>query len=354
MKNINKSIWVCCWIFLAMYSPAISQNITAPPWENDPKAFLQNLAVTASKEQIIVQDQIKTTEKNIREINAKLSQTKVASEKALLITNQKSLKKQLSEYQESLKSKIKISQKYKSLLTQSSDQIKDYLFRAFPGEINIQSAKQNTVTPALSNSNAIQDPKLKNETPTPSVSNPSLAAASAPINYKTWIGGGLVNQECKFQINDDATHTRSVVEELLFTYTPDEIKKALRGLSYLKCSAFVGKEPGYTFIQLNIEIASERALQHYGNLDKSFMIAKLINGKEVRLINSRFDSGKSDPVKKMTSISGMFYIDKNDEKTLMSSELDTIRFHYSSGYEDYIIYNVDFFTRQLSCLNSIK
>lgn len=339
---------------MAFHTQATCQNTTPPLWENDPRAFLQNLAVAASKEQIVVQEQIKGTEKSIREINGKISQTNDAREKAQLIDNQKSLKNQLSGFQETLKSKIKISQKYKSLLSQSPDQIKAYLQKTFPAEKSLLSVPHDSIPSVPVTAIASQNVQPEKGTTAPSEPSPSSMATNAAFDYKSWIGTDLVNKECKFQKNDEVSHTRSVEEEILFTYTPEEIKKALRGLSYIKGSAFVGKEPGYTFIQLNIEIASDRALQHYGNLDKSFMIAKLINGKEVRLINSRFDSGKSDPIRKMTSLSGMFYINKNDEKTLMSSELDTIRFHYTSGYEDYVIYNVDFFTRQLACLNSIK
>ena len=53
-------------------------------------------------------------------------------------------------------------------------------------------------------------------------------------------------------------------------------------------------------------------------------------------------------------MSGMYYIDKNTEKVLATSELDTMRLNFTSGYEDYVIYNVDFFTRQLACLNAVK
>ena len=50
----------------------------------------------------------------------------------------------------------------------------------------------------------------------------------------------------------------------------------------------------------------------------------------------------------------MYYINKDDEKLLLSSELDKIKLNFVSGYEDYIIYNVDFFTRQLICINGVK
>lgn len=51
---------------MAFHTQATCQNTTPPLWENDPRAFLQNLAVAASKEQIVVQEQIKGTEKSIR------------------------------------------------------------------------------------------------------------------------------------------------------------------------------------------------------------------------------------------------------------------------------------------------
>jgi hypothetical protein len=103
-----------------------------------------------------------------------------------------------------------------------------------------------------------------------------------------------------------------------------------------------------------LNIASDQALKHYGNLEKSVMVVYFINGKELKLVNSRFDAGYVDQVRKYTSMTGVYYLEKPMVKMLMSSEVDKIRLNFASGYEDYVVYNIDFFTRQLTCINASK
>ena len=327
------------------------QNAYSHPWDNDPKAYLTNLATEASKQQVGVQEMLKVTEVTIKELKSKLDATNVRATQDKINKDLIIYKAKLNSLKSTLKDKIKISQSYKSLLTQSLDQIRTFLLKNFPSthpQASVSIAELNTIH---------SDSIIKIEEEKKAIHALSISEAipsTAVFKYDQWIGNRTMFQECKYQSFSDPSKYKGVAAELLFSYTPEEIKKALRGMSYSKGYAFVGKEPGYTYLQLNIEIASDLALQHYGNLNKSFMILKLINGKEIRLINSRFDLGKADILKKTTSISGMYYIDKNDEKALSTSELDSIKLQYATGYEDYVIYNVDFFTRQLACINILK
>ncbi|MEP7321005.1 MAG: hypothetical protein ABI761_03760 [Saprospiraceae bacterium] len=330
---------------------AKSQDTARHPWDIDPKSYVQNLATMASKEQILVQEEIKKSNIDIKELNARILNTSDTNLRKQLNDQLKTNKIDLSNHKINLKAKIEISKRYKSLVNQTPVQIKNYFNNEYLRTAKVvspySSPPLHSDPPVNTNS-----PKEIPNTNTSRAANSSLT--SSDFNFEKWISKEIVKNDCAFQPVHEPSKNTALEPELLFAYTPEEIKKALRGISYIKGYAFVGKEPGYTFLQLNIEIASDLALQHYGNLHKSFMNIKLINGKEIRLINSRFDTGKSDPIKKTTSLSGMYYLDKEDEKSLSSSELDSIRLNFVSGYEDYVIYNVDFFTRQLACINAVK
>jgi hypothetical protein len=327
------------------------QDTTSHPWDINPRSYVQNLATLASKEQILVQEQIKNSNNIIKDLNNKIRNTTDTNLRKKLTEDLKYNKNQLNNLKTNLKAKIGISKQYKELATQAPVRIKAYFDNEY-----LHAAKIALPAPSPS----LPADTLVNFNSSKEISSPTASKQIVPkpiasdFKFEKWISKDIVKYECAFQTSHDPAKNAALEPELLFAYTPEEIKKALRGLSYIKGYAFVGKEPGYTFLQLNIEIASDLALQHYGNLNKSFMNIKLINGREIRLINSRFDTGKSDPVKKTTSLSGMYYLNKEDEKSLSSSELDKIRLNFVSGYEDYMIYNVDFFTRQLACINTIK
>jgi hypothetical protein len=332
----------------------IGQESLVNPWDADPKTYVQNLAILASKEQIRVQDQIQYSNAQIKDLDSRISRTKDSNLKAQWTNDLKSKKLELTNLKNELKSKINNSKQYKLLLSQTPDQIRTYFNNQPILKNQNAQTNQKTIPSKPSDESVSIRPDLNQST----VSNPPKSAIPSPVGspilYEKWIGQHHVKSDCTFQSLPNSPRNSSLEPELLFTYTPEEVKKILKGVSYMKGYAFIGKEPGYTFLQLNLEIASDLALAHYGNLNKSFMIIKLINGKEIRLINNRFDTGKTDPVKKTTSLSGMYYINKDEEKLLLSSELDKIKLNFVSGYEDYIIYNVDFFTRQLICINAVK
>ncbi|MEO5583772.1 MAG: hypothetical protein ABIR66_13870 [Saprospiraceae bacterium] len=327
-----------------------SQDTASHPWDVDPKSYVQNLATLASKEQILVQEQIKNSNLLIKDLYTKLHNSKDTSLRKQLNITLKSNKIELSNLKTNLKAKIGISKQYKALVNQTPDQIKTYFNNEYllTDRIDLPVLPNPPPdTPMTKNSSK----EIPNTTTSRTISS---KPASSDFNFEKWISKDIIKNDCAYQTVRDPSKNAALEPELLFAYTPAEIKKALRGIMYIKGYAFVGKEPGYTFLQLNIEIASDLALQHYGNLNKSFMLIKLINGKEIRLINSRFDTGKTDLLKKTSSLSGMYYLNKDDEKSLSGSELDKIRLNFVTGYEDYAIYNIDFFTRQLACINAVK
>ncbi|MEP7269162.1 MAG: hypothetical protein ABI844_16195 [Saprospiraceae bacterium] len=340
--------------------------------EQNPREYVQYLATEASIKQIEVQEQIKVSKNIIKAKKAEQKNTKDESTLASLKEAINHEKVNLLIYQVKLKEKLKISKKYKDMLLLSDEMIVQNLkaeTAADTSKVEVKTrANENDKNPEPNeqqNEIKIVDTRDSDKVDTTNMTISEVESVSPEESNKKPKSKGIqlfkskkepeenVDLNCNFQVGSTANNT-TLEPEILFTYNPEELKKYLKGLVYSKGWAFIGKEPGYTYLQLTLEIASEQALSHYVNLNKSFITLNLINGREIRLINSRFDSGKIDKERKSTIIAGIYILDKSTEKALLTSEIDTMRLNFVSGFEDYTIYNVDFFTRQLACINTIK
>ena len=60
--------------------------------------------------------------------------------------------------------------------------------------------------------------------------------------------------------------------------------------------------------------------------------------------------GTLNPLKKSVVYKPQYLIGSNQAKELSKGEVDRIRLVWSSGYEDYEIYELDFFINQFRCL----
>lgn len=325
---------ICFLYFVFFFSKLYSQE----DWAVNPRKFVEKLAITASTAQIAVQDSIRQVSDIVHLKNQEYEKEKDPGKKNALKLELTDYNNSLAILKASLKEKINTSKRYKKLLSLE----KDALLKEIAKELG-----DPTVTKA---DGFVQNEKRENSI----ISSVTKYEKQEVSIIQPYIHEHL-SSDCVFQKNMNPESNKiALIPELLFTYTPEELKKHFKGNSYSTGYAFLYREPGYLLLQLTLEVASEQALDYYGNLGKSFLTIKLVNGKEVRLINSGYDQGKIDKYKKASVISGIFNIDKAAEKTLLSAELDTIKLSLVSGYEHYTIYNVDFFTRQLNCINSAK
>ena len=153
---------------------------------------------------------------------------------------------------------------------------------------------------------------------------------------------------------DEFSKKKMVVMEPaeFFTFTPEEIKSYLEDRDFISCNANLSTRPGLSFLTLKFTIASDNARKNFGVLEQgSLLRIMLLDGSTVNLYNGRFDAGKLDPYTGNTIYESNYIIDKEKEKLLSKKEIDKIRVVWSTGFEDYIIYNVDFFINQYDCLN---
>ncbi len=146
---------------------------------------------------------------------------------------------------------------------------------------------------------------------------------------------------------------RDVASQFFFSYTNDDLRAYYKERDFISCEAYLSSlTGGFKFLTLTLTIASETAQRSYGIIEKGSIIhIKLLNGNTVKMFNNKTDIGKVDPLDKSTTYVAQYIISSSDEKQLKKSEVDKVRMIWSTGYEDYEVYELDFFKNQFECLN---
>ena len=147
---------------------------------------------------------------------------------------------------------------------------------------------------------------------------------------------------------------RDVAAKQLFAYTSDRLKPYLKEKDFITCNANVTRmEGGLRFLFLEFIINSENAQREFGMLERSSqVIITMIDGSSITTKNTKTDAGKLDSFNKTVTYNGQYLISGEQAKWLTKEEVDKIRVVWSTGFEDYTIYDVDFFIDQFNCLNS--
>ncbi|MEL7121964.1 MAG: hypothetical protein AAFO07_21125, partial [Bacteroidota bacterium] len=147
-------------------------------------------------------------------------------------------------------------------------------------------------------------------------------------------------------------YRRDLKEEQLFTYTDDRLRVYMKDKEYLKCNAFMTSVGGYRFLSLRFSFAYPNAREAYGFIEKgSVLILKLLNGGFIKLQSGKMAKGKYDTQKELLTYEVNYEIGSNVINSLKNHEIDRIIVSWSSGYEEYEVYNLDFFANQLNCLD---
>lgn len=145
---------------------------------------------------------------------------------------------------------------------------------------------------------------------------------------------------------------REVKTEPFFSYSQKKMKPYFKTEDFLSCDANVAKIGKKHFLTLKIRIRSKDATKTYGSLpsDQNLVI-ELINGRKIYGRNINSDKGVIESYTGHTLYSGIFELRNDDIKDLKKQYLDNIAIIWSSGYEQYDIFNVDFIKKQLECLS---
>ena len=144
---------------------------------------------------------------------------------------------------------------------------------------------------------------------------------------------------------------RDMEQELLFTHTDERLRSYLKDKEYLRCEGFLSAMAGFRFLSLQFTFAYPNAREAYGFIEKgSVLIIKTLNEEFITLNAGRMDKGSYDTERELLTYHVHYTIDRGQLSTLRNSELDSIIMFWSSGYEEYEVFNLDFFIKQLKCL----
>ena len=174
------------------------------------------------------------------------------------------------------------------------------------------------------------------------------------------INTSIVGQNLPCEVINDGidlqtkTYRIELGPALLFNHTPPEVKNDLQEDNLMKCQAQIVKVEDKTSLHLNLSINSLKAKDIYGSIDKAGMMKiTLIDGKEIKLNCYAGSPGVQSQNKKGYIYPVGYELSNRDIKQLSKKEIDKIGIQWSSGYEEYLIYEIDFFMNQLACLNRV-
>lgn len=144
---------------------------------------------------------------------------------------------------------------------------------------------------------------------------------------------------------------RDVQKQLLFTHTDERLRMFLKDKEYLRCEGFFTSLGGYRFLTLQFSFAYPNAREAYGFIEKgSTLTIKQLDGNFINLRAGKMDRGSYDTETEILTYRVHYPIDRSQMNLLKDSEVDTILVFWSTGYEEYQVYQLDFFMNQITCL----
>lgn len=146
---------------------------------------------------------------------------------------------------------------------------------------------------------------------------------------------------------------KALKPDILFTHTDPDLKPFFRGKDLITCLGRVSKAGSYVQLTIEFQIASSHSQNNFGALEEGSLLRfKLMNDEYISLFNLKTNMGHIDPYTGYTIFSGQYALGKVEINKLSTLELDKMRVMWSTGFEDYDIYHVDFLINQLNCLMS--
>ncbi len=156
-----------------------------------------------------------------------------------------------------------------------------------------------------------------------------------------------------FEGKDEQTgqYRRDCQKELLFTHTDERLRAFLKDKEYLRCEGYFTSLAGYRYLTLQFTFAYPNAREAYGFIEEgSILTIKMLNGDFINLRAGRMDRGSYDTKREVLTYRVHYPIDRTQMNLLMQSEADLVRVFWSSGFEEYEVYQLDFFIHQIGCI----
>lgn len=162
------------------------------------------------------------------------------------------------------------------------------------------------------------------------------------------------NCEVAYEGVDSKTgnYRKDLTREFLFSHTDDRLRAFLKDKEYMRCEGNFSANGGYRYLMLEFTFAYPNAREAYGFIEKgSILTIMMLNGDYVNLRSGVMDRGSYDTETELLTYQVYYPIDRSQMNYLKSSEVDAIRVFWSSGFEEYEVFQLDFFSNQLKCID---
>lgn len=138
----------------------------------------------------------------------------------------------------------------------------------------------------------------------------------------------------------------------LFAHTDERLRLHLKGKEYLECKAYLSSiDGGFRILNLDFTFAYPNAREAYGFIEKGSILTILfLNGDFINLQAGVLAKGQYDMQTEELNYSVQYPVNPNQVVYLKKNELDRVRVYWSSGYEEYEVFELDFFMDQSKCL----
>ena len=178
--------------------------------------------------------------------------------------------------------------------------------------------------------------------------------ADLPMLYNTQVNPPKNNCRLAFNGTDPKTgrNHRDMPKRLLFTHTEDKLRLYLKEKEYLECNGFLSTvDGGFRFLTLEFNFAYPNAREAYGFIEKGSMLTILfLNGEFINLKSGVLANGQYDINTELLTYRVQYPIGQGQIQFLKKNDVDKIRVNWSSGFEEYDVYELDFFSDQIRCL----
>lgn len=164
------------------------------------------------------------------------------------------------------------------------------------------------------------------------------------------------NCEVVFKGKDETSRKKRITlaPQRLLTYTPEKMKNYFKLKDFMTISVAAEKHNGKYNFDIEARFASKDVMRSYGVILKTdFLRMQFVNGKRVFLkvldvTEPYLDRQGGETIYKVKCTLN----NEQDISVLETQYLDSFGIMWSTGFEDYMVYDVDFILRQLKCLRN--
>jgi hypothetical protein len=161
-----------------------------------------------------------------------------------------------------------------------------------------------------------------------------------------------------FKGRDEKTKKKLIIlnKEEIFTYTPEKMMNYFKLDNYLTTSIGLESLDDNLFLNVELRFNSKDIQKSYGSINKNdFMRIDFITGNQLFLNAVEVEDPFIESYTGNTIYRAKYAVmNKENENYLRKFYVDKIGILWTSGYETYPVYKVDFLKEKMNCLDNAK